>query len=418
LTPELRPEAGPEPDGELTREPTRTSGGEDTATLRRQNAARVLRSLRSDGPGTRAELAKRTALAKATIGTIVAGLQAAVAVVEDESQPDGRGRPGRPVRLAGSAFLGLGFELNVDYVAAVALDLSGEVQFSEIRPAPGPITSDADFARHPLFDLAREVCERFPASDHRFLGSTVAVPGLVGEDNRTMAWTPNLGIEGPALADRLALALGSRTVVWVENDANCAALAEAHRGAALGAAHALYLTGTVGIGAGIVQEGRLVRGAAGLAGEVGHLPIGDPAAQCGCGRRGCWEASIGLLAMLSAAGMPELDTPIGSAEQVAERAATDVRVAVAVEQLGERVGLGLAMLSDVLDPAVIVLGGYFVPLGELVLNPTRGVLADRAGTRRAPPELRLSTLGIHAAALGAAEESLRPTFAGEVPLLG
>ena len=75
------------------------------------------------------------------------------------------------------------------------------------------------------------------------------------------------------------------------------------------------------------------------------------------------------------------------------------------------------MLSEVLDPAVIVLGGYFVPLGDLILKPARGVLTDRAGTRREPPELRLSTLGIQAAALGAAEESLRPAFTGETSLL-
>ncbi len=66
---------------------------------------------------------------------------------------------------------------------------------------------------------------------------------------------------------------------------------------------------------------------------------------------------------------------------------------------------------------MIVLGGYFVPLGNLILNPARRVMTDRAGTRRTPPELRLSTLGIQAAALGAAEESLRPTFTGEASLL-
>jgi predicted NBD/HSP70 family sugar kinase len=400
---------------DVSRESTREVSGDDTGALRRQNTARVLRSLRNAGPGTRAELAKRTALAKATVGTIVADLQASAAVVEDESVPDGRGRPGRPVRLTGDAFLGLGFELNVDYVAAVALDLAGEVRFSAVRPAPE--LSSAGLGSHPVIELARELADRFPVGRHRFLGATVAVPGLVGGDNRTMAWTPNLGIEGSALADQLESALDRRTAVRVDNDANCAALAEAHRGAAMDAAHALYLTGTVGIGAGIVQDGRLLRGAAGFAGEVGHLAIGDPAALCGCGRRGCWEASVGLLAMLEATGMPELENPIRSAEDVAARAATDPAVAAAVTRIGEQVGVGLAMLADVLDPAVIVLGGYFVPLGDLVLDPARRVLADRAGTRRPPPELRLSTLGIQAAALGAAEESLRPTFTGEAPLV-
>ncbi len=384
-----------------------------TESLRRQNTARVLRSLRQSGPAPRAELAKRTGLAKATVGAIVGELQACDAVDEDESRPDGRGRPGRPISLREGSFLGLGLELNVDYVAAVVLDLSGRILLSETRS----VRADSPLDEHPVLDLARDVSRIFPAGEHRLLGAAVAVPGLVGEDNRTMAWTPNLQLQGAGLAQQLELALEDRCAVEVHNDANCAALAEAHHGAARDVAHALYLTGTVGIGAGILNEGRLVRGAAGYAGEVGHLPIGDPLARCGCGRLGCWEASIGLHAMLAATDMPELETPMRTAENVAARAAHDPQVAEALTRLGERVGLGLAMLAHVLDPAVIVLGGYFAPLGERILAPAREVLELRAQPADAQvPELRLSTLGIQAAATGAAEQALYAVFAGEVGL--
>jgi DNA-binding Lrp family transcriptional regulator len=99
--------------------------------LRRQNTGLVLRSLRADGPATRTELARRTGLAKATIGTIVAELEAGRAVTEDgtlveASAPAGRGRPGRPVTLTGETIIGLGLEVNVDYVAAVAIDPAGQ----------------------------------------------------------------------------------------------------------------------------------------------------------------------------------------------------------------------------------------------------------------------------------------------------
>src|SRR5215213_513953 len=98
-----------------------TLNGVPTGTeyVRRQNIGLVLRSLRSDGPATRTELARRTGLAKATVGTIVADLEAARAVSQDGSVPSGRGRPGRPVTLTGESILGLGLEVNVDYVAAV-----------------------------------------------------------------------------------------------------------------------------------------------------------------------------------------------------------------------------------------------------------------------------------------------------------
>lgn len=378
-----------------------------TEGLRRANTGAVLRALRRLGPSTRAELAKHTGLAKATVGVIVADLEAARAVEETDSRAGARGRPGRPVVLRGDRFVTLGLELNVDYVSAVVLDLAGQVRFSVSRPAG---------AADDLLALARTAQEEHVGPERTLVGATVAVPALVRGDNRTVAWAPNLAVEGSGLAEELARLLPG-TPVHVSNDANCAAYAESHHGAASGAAHALYLTGTVGIGAGIVQDGEVMRGGAGFAGEVGHMPVGDSTALCGCGRRGCWEASIGLHAMLAAVGMPELDTPLRTAEAVAARAATDAGVRAGLERVGRDVGLGIAMLSSVLDPEVVVLGGYFAPLGDLVLEPARRTLDERlASAVQVRPDLRLSTLGIQAAALGAAEQSFGPVFSGDLDL--
>ncbi len=180
--------------------PRSSKAGDDTAALRRQNTARVLRCLRSDGPGSRADLAKRTGMAKATIGTIIGDLVDLGAVVESESLAEGRGRPGRPIRFVEGAYVGLGFELNVDYVAAVALDLAGDVVLSEVRPlVVGESRPES------LLALAREVAGVWPG--RTLVGATLAIPGLVGPDNRTMSWTPNLGLEGSTLADDLEKAL-------------------------------------------------------------------------------------------------------------------------------------------------------------------------------------------------------------------
>jgi predicted NBD/HSP70 family sugar kinase len=383
--------------------------GVGTESLRRHNAASVLRALRRLGPATRAELAKDTGLAKATVGAIVADLETAGAVAEEGSRPGPRGRPGRPVVLRGQRFVGVGLELNVNYVSAVVLDLDGRVRFRESRHGS---------AEQDLFALAREAREQVVVPGAAVIGTTIALPALVRGDNRTVAWAPNLDLEGPGLADDLATLLPGGPV-RVSNDANCAAYAESHHGAARGAAHALYLTGTVGIGAGIVQDGELVRGGAGFAGEVGHMPMGDSAATCGCGRLGCWEASIGLHAMLTAVGMPELETPLRTAQAVADRAAGDPAVRAGLDQVGHHVGLGIAMLSSVLDPEVVVLGGYFTALGDLILEPARRTLDERlASAVQVRPELRLSTLGIDAAALGAAEQSFDPVFSGLLDLTG
>jgi predicted NBD/HSP70 family sugar kinase len=384
-----------------------------TERLRRQNVSLVLRSLRREGPATRTELAQRTGLAKATVGAIVSGLEDARAVLEEESRTGARGRPGRPVALRGDRYLALGLELNVDYVAAVLLDLAGDVQVVETRPAPvAPLARE-----QALLDLARDVVG--PVGSRVLVGATLAVPGLVRADNRTVAWAPNVGVTGESLAGRVEAALSGRCRVRVSNDANCAAYAETHHGAATDSAHVLYLTGTVGIGAGIVDDGDLVRGAAGFAGEVGHMPVGEPSAACGCGRRGCWEASIGLHAMLDAVGMTELATPLDTARAVASRALTDAAVREGLARIGHDVGLGLAVLTAVLDPGVVVLGGYFAPLGELVLDQARRTLDERlVSDVQRRPELRTGALGIQAAALGAAEWSFGDLFAGELDLAG
>jgi predicted NBD/HSP70 family sugar kinase len=147
--------------------------------------------------------------------------------------------------------------------------------------------------------------------------------------------------------------------VWLDAFTRATAgLTERAAAVAIGATDALYLTGTVGIGAGIVHSDTLSQGGAGFAGEVGHMPIGDRDAVCGCGQRGCWEASIGLHAMLAAVAMPELETPLRTAQAVAERAHTEPAVRSALNRLGRDVGLGLVTLANVLDPQVIVLGGY------------------------------------------------------------
>jgi predicted NBD/HSP70 family sugar kinase len=118
--------------------------------------------------------------------------------------------------------------------------------------------------------------------------------------------------------------------------------------------------------------------------------------------------------MLAAVGMPELDTPLRSAEAVAARAADDPAVRSGLERVGHDLGLGIAMLSSILDPEVVVLGGYLAALGDLVLEPARRTLDERlASPAQVRPELRPSSLGIRAAALGAAEQSLGPVFAGE-----
>lgn len=383
-------------------------------SLRRRNAAALLRTLRYDGPASRAELALRTGLAKATVGTIAGGLEEAGVLRELEQVRSGeRGRPGQRLTLADGRPVGVGFEVNVEYVSAVVLDLAGSARFEITRPVPEVAAVGAA-----LGALADEVAARLSAEALHPVGAAVALPGLVDGDDRTVVWAPNLDLAGTGVAEVVDRAFGWSSRTRVVNDADCAALAEVRLGAGRGTDHLLYLTGTVGIGAGIVDDGRLLRGARGFAGEVGHLPIGETGARCGCGRTGCWEASVGLHALLAAVGVDECGTPLETAAEVARRAETSAGVRAGVARIGQHLGRGLGIVSGVLDPHQIVLGGYFVPLGDLVLAPAAAELdAAVALGGRGRPALSLGELGTEAAATGAAERALDDVFSGDVDLL-
>jgi predicted NBD/HSP70 family sugar kinase len=380
-----------------------------TEDLRRQNVAAVLRSLRHDGPGTRTELARRTGLAKATVGAIVGSLSDRGYVHEADAVPGVRGRPGRPVVLTGATVVGLGLEVNVDYVAAVAVDLGGTVRLETTVPVEGRDPYEV------LVDLARTCDSELTEAGGRVVGATVAVPGLVDRGRGVVAMAPNLRWKDRAVAGEVGALTG--LAVAVENDANCAALAEARRGATVGLGQSVYVTGTVGIGAGVITDGAIVRGTSGFAGEIGHIPLGDSEALCGCGRRGCWEASVGLRAVLTAAGVTESGTPLESARAVAARASEDEEVAGALARIGTVLGQGIATVANILNPDAVVLGGYFVPLASYLLPAATATAEGHVtSTPYAPLDLRLSALGLGAAAAGAAEEALTGVFSGATPL--
>lgn len=384
--------------------------------LRRTSTARVVRTLREDGPASRVDLAGRTGLSKATVGVIVARLERH-GLVGPADEPDGpavRGRPARPVALRPGACWGLGLELNVDYVAVGVVDLAGVVVTVEVRA----VRPEAGDRLAVLLDLLAEVLDA-PACPDRsgLLGAVVAIPGLMDAERHRVTWAPNLVLAGEDVGSRLAGLLGPGVTVHLDNDASCAAYGERWHGAALGAGHALYLTGTVGIGAGIVADGRVLRGAAGNAGEVGHVPLGRPGVPCGCGRTGCWETAVGLGAMLAAVGAEESGTPVESATAVAARAADVPAVRAGLDAVAEDLARGLAVLVSVVDPEVVVLGGYFGALEEHLLRPAAARLdALLPSPSQHRPALVAGRLGITAAAVGAAELAMEPVVAGLVGL--
>lgn len=244
------------------------------------------------------------------------------------------------------------------------------------------------------------------------------LPSLIDQERGTAVSTVHLPLRGVPFRDVMAERLG--LPVFLDNDANCALLAEARGGAAAGASHALMLTLGTGIGGAILVDGRIVRGADGAAGELGHMVVDVDGPRCPCGNVGCLEAlvsgkALGLegarvarasadsaLARVAASGREITGMLVTELAHDGDRAARDV-----VALMGTRLGVGLTSLANAFNPSVIVIGGGVIAAGDLLLEPARAVVRERAlAPSSTTVEVRAARFGAESGMLGAAVMAL------------
>ena len=420
------------------------------ASLREHNLALVLRHITAaERPPSRADLATATGLTRATVSALVDDLIGGA--------PAGRGRSGARVPapavprvglvLATDGPAGLGLEINVDYLAACVVDLTGAVRHRavrrvDLRPIP-PAEVLAD-----LGDLA--AAARAEAERQRLVlaGAALAVPGLVTVDRRGPAGAepglarrrpgghahrpprPGRAPTGPTrsagsgrTADRASSRAGDGTPgrwLTVDNEANLAALGELHAGPP-GPATFLYVSGEIGIGAGIVLHGTLFRGARGWSGELGHLPVHPDGRPCRCGARGCLEQYAGQEAILTGAGLAGRGLPADAAiARLAELAgAGDPAATRALTEAATALGVAIAGVINLLDLDTVVLGGIYAPLADWLCPPLQSEIQRRVLTAAwSPVAVRPSLLSRDAAVLGAAGSVVRAVLTHPAHWLG
>jgi predicted NBD/HSP70 family sugar kinase len=384
------------------------------AALRRRNSASVMRALAAGENVTRAGVAAEVGLTRATVSTLVDELLAAGLVEERGARRPGTvGRPGTVLELSQTGPAGVGAEIGVDHLAACVVDLKGAVR-CRAEVAAANRGRDARDVLAELGELTARVTARARGKELYPVGTTVAVPGLVGHDRGTVLRAPNLGWENIPVA----AALGAGTVV--ENEANLGALAELWLGGHDRLADFVHVSAEIGIGAALVVEGRLFRGARGFAGELGHVPVRPDGPRCSCGANGCLETYAGEEALLRAAGIDTgtgttIGTDTGAATSTsgarALRAAAragDPRALHALEQAGSALGIALSGAVNLLDPQAVVIGGPLADLAPWLLPGARRELAARVTDRQWRPEdLVTSALGRDGVLRGAAYSAVR-----------
>jgi predicted NBD/HSP70 family sugar kinase len=364
-----------------------------TASLRTANVHRVVDVLRAQGAGeaiTQADIARQTGLAPATVSNIVREL-AAGGLLEVEP---GAGRRGTTVALARSAGLVAGIDFGHSHVAVALGDLTGSLIAEERHRlnAGHPHTEGLDRAHDLLEHLLVEAGLERAAI--RTIGLGLPAPmteGVVRSSAILPGW---VGVNAPdAARERF------RAAVHIDNDANLGALAEHRHGIARGHDSSVFVKVSSGVGAGIVLEDRLFHGSGGTAGEIGHLTLDENGPVCRCGSRGCLEAYTSTVALQS---MMELQLPGATIDDIV-RAARDGNVSAlrALEDAGLHLGWALASVVNLLNPALVVVGGDLARAGELLLESARIGLRRHALDAVASTPVVASELGERASLVGA-----------------
>jgi glucokinase-like ROK family protein len=385
----------------------------DQNLVRKFNTAVAINSLRHQAPISRAELATCTGLNRSTISSIVNQLLGEGLVQETILQSDRVGRPGMLLELNPAGGFAVGIELGVDFISVVVTDFVANILWRQ-RVNSDP-SDGQDTILERAFSLTHLALAAGYARGLRALGIGLGVPALVDLAHGELIFAPNLGWRKLPLSQLWVQQFN--LPVFIENDAKAAAMGEYYLGVARGLNNFIYLSAGVGLGAGIVIDGRLFRGSQGYASEVGHMIIEPDGELCGCGKHGCWETLVGPRAVLRSfkkkirQGIPSavLDAsgcdPCGLAfEDIAQAARQgDGAALAAIHEVGANLGLGIANLVNIFNPQMVVLGGELACASETLLPVISQVVTENAlGLSSEELRISASAYGPDACVIGSA----------------
>jgi len=365
----------------------------NSTAIRQVNRARLFHALREHPGSSQTELQRITGLDKATMSMVAAQLLEEGLIQRGEPACVGRvGRPETALSISPAAGIFVGARLEPRKISLLTTDLAGSALH---RLDISGSTSIHQAIGHFHEGLARIVQASGPGLVVRGIG--VGVPALMDRAGG-LVLAPNLGWQ--SLPIRPMLQEGLDAPVYLDNDANAAAIAERLFGVCRGCETFVYLSCHSGIGAGLFLEGRLYRGASGFSGEIGHVTVVPGGRTCGCGKQGCLETYVseeGILRTLAERGRWFEDLV-----EVAQAASLrDGPVLEALELVGQRLGLALAGLVNLLNPEMVVLGGTLANVFEYLKGGLHRTLdANVMAPQRDALRVMLSPLGAEVVPMG------------------
>ena len=346
------------------------------ALLRRLNVRKVLETIQSVGPCTRADLTRLTRISAPTMSKLVAALVREGMLERDPEPVTTRGRPGVLFRLARRRGCVLGAVIDVRDITLVSATLDGEIDTEHAIVLPTPHSFDTLIDR--IAESAHQLRSKIQGTC-RGLGLTL--PGLIDRRTGRVNFSPNLHfLDGRNPGQTLAERCGADVVTIQEDQALC--LAAQRFGAAKGMADFALIDVSSGFGMGVVSGGRFIEGSCGYAGEIGHVMIRPEGTPCGCGNRGCLETIATDHALASAVSARE-GRELTLDEIIQGVRSGDVQLGGLLEEVLEHLAIGVATVVNIFNPEAILLRGRMFEIEDGVLPR----LVERVRRRALAPSM-------------------------------
>jgi N-acetylglucosamine repressor len=398
--------------------------GDSRNHRRQQGMAVVLELVRTRGPISKADLARRGRLKLLSVSEIIDALIDQGLIREAGIGRSTGGRPPALFELRPKARCAVGLSVGTRTLTAVVTDLDAVVE--RRIEVPSEMAQGPERLWACVSQTLEQLLSELPETLGEVLGIGLALPAPILGSERTTFSPPSyrswgeLNI-GQIVEERFGFP------VLMDNDANAAAIGEHLYGAGQGVKNLFYVIAHRGVGGAAILAGELYRGARGGAGEIGHTVIDLEGPRCGCGRFGCLEAFAGRAAIARRASRAlklaggktmngrEPDRVIAEDVIAAGLAGDEIARAV-LEETGRYLGLGISSVVNMMDPELVVIGGSTMQAGALVLDPVTEVVRQRALLRAAERVgIVAGALGEDAGAIGAAALVLRGMFAVSLP---
>ncbi|SES00597.1 Sugar kinase of the NBD/HSP70 family, may contain an N-terminal HTH domain [Propionibacterium cyclohexanicum] len=381
---ELPPAHTPRGHGARLRAPARRSAqlGASARHLRARNLSLVLQiCLSGQGLVSRADIASRTHMTRATASRLVDELLDSGILTELAPHEGGtRGRPATPVAARPGGVVAIGMQVNISYIAARVIDLSGAV-LGELSREGDFRGSDWRAVTGELAELALAARDAFVTRRAHYLGAALGLPGLVSPAGLALA--PNLGWRELG-SEELCEVFADVGPITLANEADLAAYAVAHPvpGVPQGPESFIYVSSEVGIGAGIVLNHQLLTGVHGWSGEIGHICVDPKGPPCTCGANGCLETLIGQRALAAGA---QLDPDAQPSDVAAAARAGSRPAAQIIRAAGVALGSVIGAVINTVDIPEVIIGDKLAQLGEGFLDQVRAEMMRRVLQARSEP---------------------------------